>query len=334
MGKPPSIKLIAEHLGLSQMTVSRALRDVKSVGAEVREKVREMARSLGYQADARVSDVMSALRKSELPQYREKLAFVWTDMSSGQSGNVALNEAREGARRRALELGYQLEDFPLNGLDVSGREFSEVLLSRGIRGVLIAPGARPLRLEWWRFCCVLVGNSPGTEGLTCIEHDRYFGCVLAIRRLKRARCKRVGLVLSRTTDMGTSRLIQSAFINFHQLGAEEARKLLFISDRYQPKQLKNWIEKAKPEILLAQFEDTFPRKEQLLSHVSQGMELAALNWSAKDPEIAGVNQHYAHIGETAVSVLLERLQQGGLFGLDPTATSIKIPGSWVAAKRR
>jgi DNA-binding LacI/PurR family transcriptional regulator len=333
MGKPPSIKLIAELLGLSQMTVSRALRDVQSVGREVREKVRETARSLGYQADARVSNVMSALRKSEVPQYREKLAFVWTHSSAGQAGNSSLNEAREGARRRALELGYQLEDFPLSELNVSGRELSETLQSRGIRGVLIAPGPRQLRLEWRRFCCVLVGSSSGTEGLTCIEHDPYFGCVLAIRRLKRVRYRRVGLVLSRATDLGTSHLIQSAFINFHQLGAEEARKLIFISDTYQPRQLNKWLEKAKPEILLTQFEDTFPRKEQLLAHAPRGTELAALNWSAQNPEIAGVNQHYAHIGETAVNVLLERLQQGSLFGLDPAATSIKIPGSWVAAKR-
>ena len=50
-------------------------------------------------------------------------------------------------------------------------------------------------------------------------------------------------------------------------------------------------------------------------------------------EVAGVNQHHAKIGEMAVNLLLERLQQGTRFGLDPMATSIKIPGAWVAANR-
>jgi LacI family transcriptional regulator len=338
MAKPPTIKQIAEHLGLSLMTVSRALRDGISVAPEIRERVRIMARSLGYQADARVSDVMSALRKSEVPQYREHLAFIWTPSFADQMAeNSSFSEVLEGARRRAFLLGYQLEKFHLAASGLAGRKLSELLHSRGIRGVLIAPnpgrsGFR-LGLDWSQFCCVLVGSSPGTEGVVCIEHDQYFGCIMAVRKLKRAGYQRLGLVTSRAMDRLTFRLIQSAFISFHPLGPEEAKKLIFISDRYRPKQLDQWLKQAKPQALLAQFEDTFPRKEQLLAHAPPGMGLATLNWTAADPEVAGVNQHHAKIGEMAVNLLLERLQQGTRFGLDPMATSIKIPGAWVAANR-
>jgi DNA-binding LacI/PurR family transcriptional regulator len=318
------------------MTVSRALREGVSVNPEIRARVREAARSLGYQTDARVSDVMTALRKSEVPRHRESLAFIWTHQAAGHAAeSSSLNELREGARRRAFLLGYQLEEFHLTDPNCSGRELSELLHSHGIRGVLIALDAGQdnfrLRLNWRQFCCVCVGRSVGMEGLSCIEHDQYFGCVLAARRLKRMRYKRIGLVLSHATDKRTERLIQSAFISFHPLGPEEAKRLIFISDRYCPSQLDKWFRQARPEVILAQFEDSFPKKEQLLNHAASGTSLATLNWSAEDPGIAGVNQHQAHLGEVAINVLLEQLQQANRLGLNPMATSIKIPGSWVAA---
>jgi DNA-binding LacI/PurR family transcriptional regulator len=333
MVKHPNIKLIADLLGLSPMTVSRALRDGMSVAQEVREKVRETARSLGYHIDTRVSDVMSALRKSQSPQYRETLAFVWTPSSPGEAiENSFFQEEFEGARRRAFQLGYQVEEFHSTDSMLTGREFSRMLLSRGIRGVLIAPdlgqGRFRIGLDWQHHCCVLVGSTHWNKGLVCIEHDQYFGCVLAVRQLRRMRYQRVGLILSAATDKRSARLIQSAFISFHPLGPQEAKKLIFISDQYQPIPLKKWFKQARPEALLAHFETTFPRKEHLLAHAAKGMGLAALNWSAGEPELAGVNQHRVNIGEQAASILLERLQANRL-GLDQIAPSIKIPGSWV-----
>src|SRR5207302_4205143 len=47
----PTIKDVAERAGVSIATVSRALNDKDDVSVQTRERVREVARSVGYSAD-------------------------------------------------------------------------------------------------------------------------------------------------------------------------------------------------------------------------------------------------------------------------------------------
>jgi DNA-binding LacI/PurR family transcriptional regulator len=334
MEKRAPLKLIAEMLGISKMTVSRALREGTSVDAEVRRLVRETAHRLGYEPDTRISQVMSAIRRSEAPQYRENLAFIWTNRSR-ERGEVSsfLEEEFKGARRRAQQLGYKVDEFYTSEESLNGATLSRILQSRGIRAALIGPPGferthAHIWLDWKQFCCVLLGRSLANVGLARVEHDHYFGCVLAVRRLKRMRYTHIGLVISHSMDERSARLVRSAFLSFHPLGAKEAQRLIFTSNKYDAKALKKWITQNRPDILLANFEEAFPRVEQLSENAPSGLALATLNWSGHRPEIAGVNQHCATIGEQAIDLLLLRLQ-GNQFGLDPMAPSIKVPGSWV-----
>ena len=336
MEKRPPLRMIAELLGISKMTVSRALKDGTPVDPEVREKVRETARRLGYQTDTRISQVMSAIRKSQAPQYRENLAFIWTHrLTANADRNTFFDEEFEGARSRAQQLGYKLDEFRMTSATLNGRTLSRILHARGIRGALIAPPSQDrthphIWLDWKLLCCVLIGRSFANVGLARVQHDHYFGCVLAVRQLKRLHYKRIGLIMSHSMDERSAHLIRSAFLSFHPLGLTEAQKLIFISDSYEPKRLKKWVKETKPDAFLANFEKEFPRLEQVRENAPAGVGLAALNWSEKEPEITGVNQHRSVIGEQAVDLLLLRLQ-GNQFGLDPLAPSIKVPGSWMEA---
>ncbi len=334
MEKRPPLKLIAEILGISKMTVSRALREGTSVDPEVRRQVRDTALRLGYEPDTRISQVMSAIRRSQAPQYRENVALVCTHRQGADRNNSgALDGEFEGARRRALQLGYKIDEFYTTDPAVNGASLSRILQSRGIRAALIGPSSfertHPhIWLEWKQFCCVLIGRSLANVGLPRVEHDHYFGCVLAVRRLKRLRYKRLGLVMSHAMDERSARLVRSAFLGFHPLGSKEAQKLIYTSNEYDAKALQKWMAQHQPECLLVNFEEVFPRVEQMMENLPSGTGLAALNWSEKRPAIAGVNQHYASIGEQAMDLLVLRLQ-GNQFGLDPLAPSIKVPGSWV-----
>src|SRR5213595_2907417 len=51
MSRRPTIRDVAERAGVSIATVSRALNDRADVSVETRERVREVARSVGYTAD-------------------------------------------------------------------------------------------------------------------------------------------------------------------------------------------------------------------------------------------------------------------------------------------
>jgi LacI family transcriptional regulator len=336
MEKHAPLKRIAEILGISKMTVSRALREGTSVSAELRSKVRDTAQRLGYQPDSRISQVMSAIRKAQTSHYRETLAFVWTHRTTERKKLSSIfDEEFEGARHRAHQLGYTLDIFRMTEESLTGGTLSRVLHSRGIRGALIAPlnfdHLRPhIWMDWKLFACVLLGRSFANRGLPRVQHDHYFSCVLALRRLKRLHYKRIGLVISHSMDERSDRLVRSAFLSFHPLGFIEAEKLIFVADHYDPKALRKWIGPIKPEVILANFEHPFPHPDQIRSNAPKQIDLAALNWSEQQPDIAGVDQHRFAIGEQAVDLLLLRLQ-GHKFGLDMLAPSINLPGTWKEA---
>lgn len=331
MEKRSPLNTIAELLNVSKMTVSRALREGTSVTPELRAKVREAADRLGYQPDSRISQVMRAVRSAESAGYRETLAFIWAGRSTKREDRALFDEEYEGARRRAQQLGYKLEEFRLAGESPNGSALSKILRSHGIRGVLIAPRGRGrahphLRLDWKAFSCVLLGQSLANAGLARVQHDYDADCALTLRRLKRMNYKRIGLVMSRSMDERSSRVIRSAFVSSHSLSFPEAENLAFLADRHDPKALKKWIAGQKPDALAVHFEKPFPQWEQI-RRAAPGLAIASLNWNKNQPEIAGIDQYRSAVGEQAIDLLLLCLEVGK-FGLDPLAPAIKVSGSW------
>lgn len=330
--KRPPLRQIADRLGVSKMTVSRALRDGTSVAPELRERIRATAREIGYQPDTRISQVMSAIRKSRFPQYRETLALIWTH--KGVSRDTSFHEEiLSGAKLQAEQLGYKLDEFRLTDQAMSGRALSHILYSRGIRGALIAPPGHErsyphVWLDWSRISAVLIGRSFVNRGLARVQPDHHFACALAVRRLKRMGYRRIGLVLSKPFDDKTGRLVSSAFAGFHPLGYGEAGKLVFIHERPDSQALSRWIAQAKPDAVVAHFENNFPRREQLVGPGGRAIDLVALNWNRRQPSVAGINLQVPRIGEAAVDLLVLRMQRNQ-FGLDETAPIIHVPGSWM-----
>ena len=334
MEKHSPLNRIAQLLGVSKMTVSRAMREGTSVDPGLRAKIREAARQIGYQPDSRISQVMRAVRRAQPSHYRETLAFIWTHRASDRKdAGSFFDEEFEGARRRSQQLGYRLDEFRKTEESLNGTSLSRILHSRGIRGALIAPPgferAHPhIWMNWKQFCCVLLGQSFANTGLARVQHDHYSSCVLTLRRLKRLRYRRIGLVISHSMDERSARLTRAAFLSFHPLGFKAAENLIFAGDYYDPKALKKWMTLGKPEAFVTHLENSFPRLEQIRAHAPEEMALAVLNWNKNQPELAGINQHRSAIGEQALDFLLLRLQ-GNQFGLDPLAPSIRIPGLWV-----
>jgi LacI family transcriptional regulator len=67
---------IARHLGISQTTVSFALRGHPAVGAATVRQVREAARKLGYRPDPLISALMAQRRSRNEVPLRAKIAFL------------------------------------------------------------------------------------------------------------------------------------------------------------------------------------------------------------------------------------------------------------------
>jgi DNA-binding LacI/PurR family transcriptional regulator len=332
MNQRPHLQQIADLLGVSKMTVSRALREGTSVEAELRARIRETAARLRYQPDSRISRLMSEVRKSRESIYRETLGFVWTHQSV-KNAKAYFQEGFEAARIRAEQLGFKLDEFHVKDESLTGRALSRILHSRGIRGALIAPPGDQRSyphawLEWKRFCCVLIGRSMANTGLARVQHDHYAGTVLALRNLRRLHYKKIGLVLAHAMDERSSRLVRAAFLSFHPASLKETEKLIYTSTTFDAKKLTKWLQQNEPGAIITNFEDPFPTLEQIKRICPKSVGVVSLNWNSDQPEMAGIMQQRSVIGEEAVDLLMRRLQQNRL-GLDALAPTILVPGSWM-----
>jgi DNA-binding LacI/PurR family transcriptional regulator len=61
------------------MTVSRALRGEKHVGAELREKIARTAEKLGYRPDPDIAKLMTHMRSTRRAAAPRTLAFIWAE---------------------------------------------------------------------------------------------------------------------------------------------------------------------------------------------------------------------------------------------------------------
>jgi LacI family transcriptional regulator len=311
------------------MTVSRALREGTFVEARLRARIKEAAHRIGYQRDSRISEVMSAIRKSRHPQYRETLAIVWLHRPD-ESGVLAgaYEEMLSGARSHAEQLGYKIDEFHLGREEMSGRALSRILYARGIRGVMVAPpGAeRPFPrvwLDWKNFCAVLIGRSLVNRGLPRVLPDYAYSCRLTLRRLRRLRYRRPGLAVLPAFDLETGHLVRATFQGQHPLGARAAGRLVFDE---QESNFGEWVVQARPDVVI--LHDEGGVSPECLAQLRRArVDCVVLNWNRHQPATAGVNLQWPLIGQNAVDLLLARLRQNRL-GLDETAPIVQVPGVW------
>lgn len=329
---PPRLQQIATLVGVSKMTVSRALRNGTSVDPKLRARIRRAAARLHYQPNPRLSLLISEARKSRETTSQETLAFIWTH-PKGRSADSYFHDGFAAARRHAGEHGFKLDDLYVKDEALCGQVIARILRSRGIRGAVIAPPGHHsflphARQEWKNLCGVVIGHSPGDTGLPCIRHDTFSGMVLAVRQLRRLQYKRIGLVLAPARDMAAASLFRSAFLSFHPGGLHEADQLIYPSDTGGAKELERWMAKNRPDALITDFASPFPTREQILEALPRDAGLATLSWHRDQPQIAGIAHQRSVVAVKAIDLLARRLNHNQL-GLDSLAPTILVPGAWV-----
>lgn len=327
MGEPhPSLGLIARRLDVSLMTVSRALRGKKGVGAKLRQRVIALAEEVGYRCDPNVSHVMASFRRSASPTYRETIAFVRTHALS------VVDEMIEGAREQAAKLGYKLELFQPWEQGLTAKGMSRVLHARGIRGVLLGPNSSAAHprywLDWKKFAVVLLGSSLVNSGLHRVQFDHYGSTLLALRKIQHAGYKRIGLVIDRSFHERAWHRQMAAYQAYVGLpGAERDRLMFFFDSDVDLPRFLNWVKSERPDALLCDHEDCHDWLRHIQHTDPAEIGMAALNVFRANTSVAGVRQHEAAIGREAVNVLVTQLSAGQL-GLQPLPHTLFVPGTW------
>ncbi len=326
---------IAAKLGLSTMTVSRALRNQACVKADTRKKVLQMAQRLNYCPDPSLA-VLNSYRHGLRPRrIVEKVAFI-TDFPTPDGWRKAITFVRyfEGVRRRASLLGYDVEPFWLGAMGLSARRASEILRSRGIRGIVVGPlakGHTALRLSWDLFSAVALGRALANPELTAISANHYQGMELACSEVVRRGYRRIGYVVTANDEARTKCAPRAAFQMQQEKFTAPPIPPLVLPD-FSKDAIVAWAKTFKPEVLLTSEQTNYKLLSEGLGRRAGAIAFVHLN---VDPasDYSGVDQSHDRVGEHAMALLHLKLLQREA-GVSVHGETLFIRCTWKEGKGR
>lgn len=324
----PSMNDVAAHAGCARATVSMALRNDPRITAATRARVVAAARQLGYRANPLVAALMTTRRMQRVTARHTGLAFVTTHPPTDPWRHYPTYVGfHAGARERATELGYTLEEFPLRAPGMTPRRLAQIIRARNIHGLLIAPlphEENTLDLDCAGVAVVGLGLSIIAPSLERVSNDHFQSALLAIRHCRELGYRRVGFAVSReTSERLGDRWLSGYLLATRTLPAEDRLAPLMPHRQGEiAALLPAWCRRERPEVVL--FGNYAPARPYRLP---RGIGTVSLDVERLDGPISGIFQDDRRIGAIAVDHLVGRMQRGE-FGPDDRARLHLLAGQW------
>lgn len=305
----PTLQHIADQLGLSKMTVSRALRGEKHVRQEVIDRVCATAEALGYRPDPEISKLMSHMRRTRRAEAPRTLAFVWAEKTAAELRQSSWSmQLIEGATRRAAQLGFAIEEFYLADKGMTAPRLSGILEARGIPGFILSPLVTRSRghvsMRWEKFSSTVIGLGYARPPQHRVHHHHFLGMMHALRQLRKLGYRRIGFFSSTTINERMFGAWSASFLTHHPLPRAEAEKLLCMKREPTRALLRQWIETARPEVIIDAGQLLWTWLKDL--RIPEDIGYATLNWQPDHPERAGIDQQADVLGAAAVDLVVEQ----------------------------
>jgi len=325
---------IADKAGVSRAAVSLALRNHPSLPGQTRQRIKNLAREMGYRPNPLVSALMAYQRsRRSIQPVAETIAFVAKFARSDPWQTYISPDLITGAAAAAERQGYRLEQFWIGDLEMSSDRFWKMLYQRGIHGMILAPLPAAhgyLDFRWSKFCAVTIGYSLVRPRLHRVSTDRYKAMLMAIRELKRMGYRRLGLALDINQDSRVDHQWAAAF-NWQQKQAkttEQTELFLMPSQQWTEPNFAAWFKKNRPEVVLSYDPAVIAWMEKLGKNVPQDAGFVHL-WNPDDSgRYAGIYHAPPAIGEAAANFLIGLLQRNEC-GVPKAPQTLLLNAIWI-----
>ena len=332
-GRRIVLRDVAHAAGVSVMTVSRALRHGEQVSAPLRQKIRTLARELGYEPDPALAALAAYRHRTRPHEAKALLAYVTADATRDAFRQLAVTgQVFLGAEARGRELGYRVEPVWLPDLCKRHRHPTKVLLNRGIRGLIMARMPKvdlPLDLDWDKFSCVAMGHSLQKPALHYVASHLFQDMCLAFDRCLERGYRRPLLVLTEDANRRTLQQFHAAFLLRQQvLAAADRLPVLWLPDQQTTTALKLYLHQHEPDVLIAAWPELKSSLDRLRVRVPQDLGFVDLNLQSPHAELSGIFQNFPRLGRAAVDRLNMQLQLGER-GVPAAPEGTTLYGLWV-----
>lgn len=328
----PSLRQLAQQLGLSHTTVSEALRGSERVRPTTRAKVLKVARELGYKRNPLAGALMSEMRRSRAGTFRGVLAVVDLDGPAGRPPGAVRyhSELAKGAANRAEELGFKTDAFAVGKAGLSLERLDTILQSRGISGIYLLPVRETpdlTRLDWTHFSGIYSDYVIERPGLHSVCPDHYRAMLTALERLRLMGYKRPGLVMNAAHDARLLYRWEAAYHAFqtHHKGMTRLPPLIMSEPNEQD--FTRWFRTVKCDVVMAHLPDVWDWMVAAGARVPATHGFCSLNVLNNTKPCAGLDLEPRMLGARGMELLIGQVLRNECGAPDMPMTTT-VPAVW------
>ena len=306
-----TVRDIAKVAGVSHSTVSRALQGSPLVRKDTREKLVKLAEEMGYRPDPMLSALTAYRSRVKLRKQRSAIAFVISPYIAESWKDII-----ESARQRAEKLGFDLQTYIWQD-GISPARQSEILRSRGIRGIIVGPLTKenhlielPLRTNY--FSLVAIGRFISTPRINTVTPNHFGSVRQAMDHLRARGYRRVGLALLERLNAHVDDRIRTAYLGYQSNLPPEERvpMCLATSEECETEQIVGWIKRERPDAVIS-YNHIHEHLLEAGLRIPEDIAFASLNLSRTfEGHLAGTNVNDRMVGQVAVNLINSQLLVG------------------------
>jgi LacI family transcriptional regulator len=333
----PTLKDVARESGYHITTISLALREHPSIPENTRQRIREIARRIGYERNAVYSALSRFRQQGRVCAPAPRIAYLENfGLGSGRTRPGHLEVILRGAQRQAVLLGYELELLAVGEDDHDSRSLTRHLQQHQITGIVIgsfAPGYAEIALNWDDYAVAKIHSRHTEPRATTVGNDQLREVRLAFRRLSALGYQRIGLAIGRSDEDACGHRHTAGYLMEEASLPPDRRvpPLLFpysLTFDELSGMIARWVRRHRVDVVLCNWSsiDELLRREGLA--VPEQVACAGLCLCGdQPPSLAGVRPHLDLVGERAVSIVVAQLKSTER-GVSEFASSIYVQSVW------
>ena len=330
---------VAKRAGVSAATVSLSLNNSPLIPLATRQRVTAVAEKLAYKKHPYVAAHMRTRRRPGSAGSRPMLAVLDTQLARfgwRDNESAVVRQMLEGAKARAIERGYETREFWLREPGLSNERLSDVLHTRGMRGVLLGPSSSldlELTFKWKNFSIVRLGSGRVAPPLHRVVNDHHQSIVLAVEECHRLGYRRPGLVVKEPLSACHDRRWEAGFqIACHYLAGMKPVPALLPAAKLARGELEAWFTRHRPDVIIDAAErDVLAHLSQLRLDVPRDVGVVTLCSPELGSGLTGTVQNGRNMGLSALDMLISLIERNEC-GLPMTPMTQSTPSIWNAGR--
>lgn len=326
-----TVRDLAKDTGFHFTTVAKALRGDQRISKKTIALVNAAAERRGYRPDPMLS-ALSSYRHRQAGDFRGVIGLLAPVPNQDRPGATGPTvKIYQDLKLCADNLGLKIECHDLSQPGLTGKRLSQILISRGIQGLLLAPLPSPgayMDLDWQHFYTVAIGYSVLQPGVhrACFHQARSMR--LHLNKLRSYGYRRIGLMLTWNGDLRTDHNLLGSYLAEQQEQPEPSRLKPFLySDVLDKGKVARWLEREKPDCVMTLGPEHLSIIKQLGYSVPRDIGVSTYGWVKDNPEIAGVDERWEALASTALEMILELMTRNE-FGIPTYPRFALIEGVW------